>query len=148
MAAGPESVLDAVETLLADGLRRDAQALGRTEATARVLLAVGPSEAVRMREVARRVARDPSTVTRFVLRATAEGLVEQRPGTEDRRERLLRLTASGRQARDDLLRRRLARTALISRGIQARTGLGSDEVDWFLAALCAALSEPAATSAS
>src|SRR5437764_1171860 len=135
----PDSILDGVETLLADGLRRDAAATERAESTARVLLAVGPAEAVPMGEVARRVARDPSTVTRFVLRAAADGLVEQRTGAEDKRERLLALTAAGRAARDDILRRRLSATASVVRGVQARTGLGADEVEWFLSALHAAL---------
>jgi DNA-binding MarR family transcriptional regulator len=142
MAYTPDSLLDAIETLLADGLRRDAAAMRRMEATARILLAIGEPEGVRMREIARRTARDPSTVTRFVLRAQAEGLVESRPGTEDRRERRIVLTPAGRAARDDLLRRRSARAAQVSRGVQARTGLGADEVDWFLGALHAALVEP------
>jgi DNA-binding MarR family transcriptional regulator len=142
MAYTPDSILDAIETLLADGLRRDATAVRRMEATARVLLAIGEPEGVRMREIARRTARDPSTVTRFVLRAQAEGLIESRPGTEDRRERRIVLTPAGRAARDDLLRRRAARAAQISRGVQARTGLGADEVDWFLGSLHAALVEP------
>ena len=142
MAYTPDSLLDAIETLLADGLRRDAAAMRRMEATARILLAIGEPEGVRMREIARRTARDPSTVTRFVLRAQAEGLVEARPGTEDRRERRIVLTPAGRAARDDLLRRRSARAAQVSRGVQARTGLGADEVDWFLGALHAALVEP------
>jgi DNA-binding MarR family transcriptional regulator len=142
MAYTPDSLLDAIETLLADGLRRDAAAMRRMEATARILLAIGEPEGVRMREIARRTARDPSTVTRFVLRAQAEGLVEARPGTEDRRERRIVLTPAGRAARDDLLRRRSARAAQVSSGVQARTGLGADEVDWFLGALHAALVEP------
>jgi len=138
----PASLLDAIETHLADGLRRDAALSDRMEATSRVLLAVGPDEGVRMRDLAHRVARDPSTVTRFVIRATKEGLVEQRAGVEDRRERLLHLTAAGRVAREELLRRRLTRTAGITRGVQARTGLGADEVEWFLRALHTALTEP------
>jgi DNA-binding MarR family transcriptional regulator len=142
MAHVPDSILDAVETLLADGLRRDAALLKRPESTARVLLAVGAMEAVAMGEVARRVARDPSTVTRFVLRAAAEGLVERRPSPDDKRERLLALTATGRAARDELLRRRLAATSAVVRGVQARTGLGADEVAWFLSALHAALVDP------
>ncbi len=141
MAYFPESVLDAIETLLASGLRRDAAAMGRMEATTRVLLAIGPEEAIRMREVARRIARDPSTVTRFVLRAQAQGLVESRAGSEDRRERHVALTPTGRTVREDLLRRRLAQAAGISRGVQARTGLGPDEVNWFLEALHASLAE-------
>ncbi|MFO0931508.1 MAG: MarR family winged helix-turn-helix transcriptional regulator [Planctomycetota bacterium] len=144
MSHAPDSLLDAIETFLADGLRRDAAATRHPESTARVLLALGPDEAVPMGEVARRIARDPSTVTRFVLKATHEGLLEQKPGVEDRRERLLLLTPAGRAARDDLLRRRRAAAALVVRGVQARTALGAEEVDWFLGALHAALVDPVA----
>ena len=98
----------------------------------------------------RTTARDPSTVTRFVDRATEDGLVEQRPGTHDRRERLLFLTPSGRATRDAILGARAARTTRIVAGVAGRTGLGPDEVDWFLSALYAALvsdAEAQATSA-
>lgn len=139
MAYRPESLVDGIETLLADGLRRDADALARREATARVLLALGRSEGIPMGELSRRTARDPSTVTRFVIRATEDGLVEQRTGTVDRRERLLFLTPSGRAARDALLAAREVRTARVRAGVAGRTGLGPDEVDWFLGALHAAL---------
>jgi DNA-binding MarR family transcriptional regulator len=139
MTYRPESLLDGIETLLADGLRRDADALSRREATARVLLALGRSEGIPMGELSRRTARDPSTVTRFVIRATEDGLVEQRTGTVDRRERLLFLTPSGRAARDALLGARATRTARVRAGVAGRTGLGPDEVDWFLGALHAAL---------
>jgi DNA-binding MarR family transcriptional regulator len=144
MSYTPDSLLDAIETFLADGLRRDATATRRPESTARVMLALGPDEAVPMGEVARRIARDPSTVTRFVLKAMQEGLLEQKPGVADRRERLLALTAAGRTAREDLLRRRRAAAASVVRGVQARTALGADEVDWFLGALHASLAEPVA----
>lgn len=142
MAHVPDSLLDGIETVLADGMRADAAALGMREATARVLLALGDSGGIPMRELAQRAARDPSTVTRFVLRAAAEGLVEQRPGIEDRRERLLHLTPAGLAARAALLARRTTRTAGIRLGVQARTGLGPDEVDWFLSQLYASLVDP------
>ncbi len=142
MAHVPDSLLDGIETVLADGMRADAAALGMREATARVLLALGASEGIPMRELAQRSARDPSTVTRFVLRAAADGLVEQRPGVEDRRERLLHLTPAGQAARAALLARRTTRTAGIRLGVQARTGLGPDEVDWFLSQLYASLVDP------
>ena len=142
MAHLPDSLLDGIETVLADGMRVDAAALGLREATARVLLALGDSGGIPMRELAHRTARDPSTVTRFVLRAAAEGLVEQRPGVEDRRERLLHLTPAGLTARAALLARRSTRTAGIRLGVQARTGLGPDEVDWFLSQLYASLVDP------
>lgn len=144
MAETPDSLLDAIETFIADGLRADAAAVQRAESTARVLLAVGADEAVPMGEVARRTARDPSTVTRFVMKAAAEGLVEQRAGTADRRERLLVLTAAGRAVRDELLRRRRAAAATVIRGVSARTALGAEEVTWFLEALHASLLEPPA----
>ncbi len=43
MAHVPDSLLDGIETVLADGMRADAAALGMREATARVLLALGDS---------------------------------------------------------------------------------------------------------
>lgn len=150
MVYRPESLLDGIETCITDGLRRDSDALHRREATARILLALGRTEGIAMGELSRRTARDPSTVTRFVDRATVDGLVEQRPGTHDRRERLLFLTPSGRATRDAILLARAARTTRIVAGVAGRTGLGPDEVDWFLSALYAALvsdaEEQAATS--
>ena len=74
-----------------------------------------------------------------MLRATEDGLSEQRVGTVDRRERILFLTPSGRAARDALLVARETRTARLRAGVAGRTGLGPDEVDWFLGALHAAL---------
>jgi len=108
-----ESLLDELEALLSDGLRRDAKALRRTEATARVLLALSPAEGIPMRELSRRIARDPSTVTRFAARALREGLVEQTRGDDDRRRRLLALTRDGRALREALLERRRAREATL-----------------------------------
>jgi DNA-binding MarR family transcriptional regulator len=131
----PDSPLDAIETRIVEGLRAAAAAVGRAEATARVLLALGPEGGATMRDVARRIARDPSTVTRFVIRAVRERLVEQRPGTDDRRERRLHLTPLGQSVRSDLLARRLAHTQALKDAVQARTGLSADEVEWFLRVL-------------
>jgi MarR family transcriptional regulator, transcriptional regulator for hemolysin len=100
-----------------------------------VLLALGTEGGATMRDVARRIARDPSTVTRFVIRAARERLVEQRPGPDDRRERRLHLTALGQSVRADLLARRLARTQAMKDAVQAKTGLSADEVEWFLRVL-------------
>ena len=137
-----ESLLDELEALLSDGLRRDAKALRRTEATARVLLALSPAEGIPMRELSRRIARDPSTVTRFAARALREGLVEQTRGDDDRRRRLLALTRDGRALREALLERRRAREATLKDGVASRTGLAPDAVDWFLAAVAEALGAP------
>ena len=141
MAGLPDSLLDAIETRIVEGLRADAEAVRRAEATARVLLALGPGDGVPMREVARRIARDPSTVTRFVIRAVRERLVEQRPGVEDRRERRLHLTPLGQSVRADLLARRLARTEALKDAVLSRTGLSADEVEWFLRVLLGGLEE-------
>jgi DNA-binding MarR family transcriptional regulator len=135
----PEALLDLLEVRLLDGLREDAKAVQRMEASARLLLALAPPEGVSMRELARRIRRDPSTVTRFVHRAVVEGLVEQRPGTGDRRTRLLHLTAEGRAQRERLVKRRAARAEALREGVSARTGLGADEVEWFLTAVLEAL---------
>jgi DNA-binding MarR family transcriptional regulator len=134
-----ESLLDDLEGLLSDGLRRDAKAIRRTEATARVLLALPSDDGIPMRELARRIARDPSTVTRFAARALREGLVEQVRGDDDRRRRLLSLSPEGRVVRDALLERRRAREAALKDGVATRTGLAPDAVDWFLAAVAETL---------
>ena len=148
MGRSHESLLDALETRLSAGLRKDAQAVSRMEATARVLLAMGPDEGVPMRELARRIARDPSTVTRFAERAAQEGLVEQRPGSEDRRQRLLHLTAAGRSTREALLARRRSRETHLKDGIASGTGLGAAEVEWFLAAVLEGLAPDRASPTS
>ncbi len=140
--AGPlllEAVLDALETRLSESLRRDAAEIGLTEATARVLLALGGTEGLTMRGLASRIARDPSTVTRFVRRAADAGLVEQRAGEPDRRTRVLHLTKEGGAKRERLARLRSTRAAALRDGVCSRTGLGAEEVDWFLSAVLRAL---------
>ena len=133
------ALLRDLETRLANGLRTDAARVGLLEATARVLLAVGAEEAVAMAEVARRVGRDPTTATRFVDRAAAEGLVRRDPGTEDRRRRLVRLTEDGRAAQERLLAVRRRRADTLLESILADTGLGEGQVEWFLQAFVTGL---------
>jgi DNA-binding MarR family transcriptional regulator len=135
----PSSVLESLEARLARGLREDARAVGRAESTARVLLALDPMAGVPMGRLADRIDRDASTVTRFVHRAMKEGLVERRSAVSDRRTRLLVLTPAGRAARADLVRRRAERAAAIREDVRGSTGLGEEEVSWFLAALDRAL---------
>jgi Mn-dependent DtxR family transcriptional regulator len=139
MARDHELVLDSLEARLSDGLRRDARAVGRMEATVRVLLALPADGGIAMQELARRIARDPSTVTRFAARAENEGLVERTPGDDDRRRRLLALTREGRAVRDALLARRRSREASLKEGVAAGTGLAPDAVEWFLAAVADSL---------
>lgn len=137
----PDSLLDAIETRITAGLREDAEAVGIMEATARLLLALGSADGLPMQEVSRVVGRDPSTVTRFVIRARGKGLVEQRRGTEDRRQRRLYLTPEGRRVRGLLVARRLARARALKEGVLSKTGLSPEEVDWFLRVLLEGLAE-------
>ena len=128
-------LLDQLEIHLARGLQEDARHADRTEATARVLLAVEPGDGQAMGEVARRLGRDPSTATRFVDRAVAEGLVRRQAGLRDRRRRLVVLTPEGEVARDALVRRRRQRAEQLLTAMLESTGLGSGQVEWFLGAL-------------
>lgn len=127
--------LYALELRLAAGLAEDARAAGVPEAVARVLMAAEEERGVSMREVARRVDRDPTTVTRFVDRASSDGWVERRPGTADRRQRMVVLTDAGRELRDALLATRQQRATRWLEDVQDATGLGEGQVSWFLDAL-------------
>ncbi|MFV1958712.1 MAG: MarR family winged helix-turn-helix transcriptional regulator [Planctomycetota bacterium] len=127
-------LLDDLERLLTRGMREDAQRAGVSEAGARVLLALEPQEAVSMGEVAARMGRDPSTATRFVDRAVAAGWVLRATG-RDRRCRLAVLTPRGGATRARLVRLRNDRARTLPPAMVARTGLGADEVAWFLEAL-------------
>jgi DNA-binding MarR family transcriptional regulator len=133
------SLLESLESRLARGLREDARALGRAESTARVLLALDPVSGISMGRLAERIDRDASTVTRFVHRAIREGLVERRSAAADRRTRLLVLTPSGRAVRAELAALRSERAASVREDVRGRTGLGEEEVTWFLEALDRAL---------
>jgi DNA-binding MarR family transcriptional regulator len=131
-------LLDDLEILLARGLGEDAREAALREADARLLLALEPERAVPMGEVALRLGRDPSTATRFVDHATGAGWVVRHPG-HDRRRRLAALTPAGREIRARLQALRDERAAALPRLVRARTGLGEDEVEWFLEALVTAL---------
>lgn len=129
------ALLHELEIRLARGLRADAAEAGLREATARVLLALEADETVGMSDVARRVGRDPSTATRFVDRAVADGLLERTPGAKDKRRRVVALTAEGRDARTRLAEIRTRRAEALTEATLAETGLGLGQVEWFLEAL-------------
>jgi DNA-binding MarR family transcriptional regulator len=133
------SILAELEMRLARGLREDALRTGFREATARVLLALEPGEAIRMSELAARMVRDATTATRFVDRAVREDLVARRPGAEDRRQRVVGLTLQGEEARRVLLEVQGRRAAHLEEAILAETGLGSGQVEWFLGAFARGL---------
>jgi DNA-binding MarR family transcriptional regulator len=92
-----------------------------------------------MTEVAQRIGRDPSTATRFVDRAAADGLVLRRPGARDRRRRVVGLTTEGAEARRALLEVRTDRAEALGTAILDETGLHEGQVAWFLGALVKAL---------
>lgn len=127
--------LHALEVRLAAGLSQDARAARVPEAVARLLLAVEVDRGVSMTELARRLDRDPSTITRFVDRAVADGLLERRAGTADRRQRMVVPTPRGREVRHVLLTARQKREAQWLEAVQGATGLGEGQVSWFLDAL-------------
>jgi DNA-binding MarR family transcriptional regulator len=134
------SLLDRLETLLGEGLGADARSAGHTEGVARVLLSLPSGKGLPMAEMARRLGRDPSTATRFVDAAARGGFVAREPGA-DRRRRLVFLTRAGEDARARLLALRDARAKALPDAVQARTGLGAGEVEWFVEAVVEALAE-------
>ena len=128
-------LLDALEIHLGQALRNDARRLAQTEASARVLLAIEPGERLPMTQVAERLGREPSTATRFVDRAEADGLVLRIAGEDDRRSRVVRLTPKGDEVRRALLDLRTTRGRTVVASVESHTGLGADQVQWFLKAL-------------
>ena len=133
-------LLGQLEVQLGRGLTLDARRLRQTEASARVLLAFEPGEVIPMTRVAERLGREPSTATRFVDRAEADGLVVRVAAEADRRSRLARLTPKGEDLRAELLGLRTARGTSLVAAVESRTGLGTDQVQWFLQALSEAAS--------
>lgn len=127
--------LHSLEVRLAAGLSRDARAAQIPEAVARLLIAVEMDRGVSMRELARRLDRDPSTITRFVDRAVSDGLLERRAGTADRRQRMVIATPRGETVRHTLLEARRKRETRWLEAVQGVTGLGEGQVIWFLDAL-------------
>lgn len=130
-----ERLLDQIEIHLGQALRHDAQRRGLREATARVLLALEPDDALPMNRVAERLGREPSTATRFVDRAEEDGLVLRVAGDSDRRSRWVRLTPRGLELRQALLEVRALRARRIEGALETSTGLGATQVEWFLQSL-------------
>lgn len=79
------------------------ESLGMRPSEVRALLSL--EHPLPMREVAGRMACDPSTLTGVVDRLEGEGYVERRPDGGDRRVKLLALTRSGDAARQQILAR-------------------------------------------
>ncbi|MFM8386639.1 MAG: MarR family winged helix-turn-helix transcriptional regulator [Planctomycetia bacterium] len=134
-----ERHIDQIEVHLGQALRRDATRCGLREATARVLLALEAEDALPMQRIAERLGRDPSTATRFVDRAEADGHVLRVAGDSDRRKRWVRLTPAGLAQRQALMDVRAQRLRNVEAALEQATGLGSSQVEWFVQALTQAV---------
>jgi DNA-binding MarR family transcriptional regulator len=136
--------LRTLERHLGRALREDARRAEVHEATARVLLALeDASEAVAMGDLARRMGRDATTATRFVDRAVAEGLMVRRPGSEDRRLRVVELTPLGQVARRALAQAQEARSRALAARLLGGTGLLDGQAEWLLGQVLTALAADA-----
>ena len=127
---------------LAQGLRADARDVGLPESAARLLLAIEPSRDQSMSQLAVRIGRDTSTVTRFTDRAIKLELVLREPGSVDARQRIVRLTNLGMVKRDLLLQAAASRLERLVSQVRTQTGLGENNVNWFLQALTNSLTAP------
>ena len=80
-----------------------------------VLHLIDPERPLAMSRLAQILSCDASNVTGLVDRLEARGRVKRRPSGEDRRVRVLQLTAEGSRLRGDLLRRMTAGALPLSR---------------------------------
>lgn len=68
------------------------------------LMVIRHNPGLTQNELGRAIARDKSTVTPLIQELLRLGLIEREPSAEDRRRNRLRLTASGEEALDGLVR--------------------------------------------
>ena len=80
-----------------------------------VLHLIEPGAPVPMSRLAQALSCDASNVTGLVDRLEVRGLVRRRPASEDRRVKVLELTAAGARLRTELLGRASHRTHPLSR---------------------------------
>ncbi|WP_408898661.1 GNAT family N-acetyltransferase [Nocardioides sp. R1-1] len=98
---------------------------GRPLAVSRLLFEVGADGAngaggAGVRELRDRLELDSGHLSRMLRRLEADGLIATVPDPADGRRRLVRLTAAGRAAYDDLERRSEERAAALARPLTAR----------------------------
>jgi DNA-binding MarR family transcriptional regulator len=79
------------------------ETLELTYAQAKLLWRLEPNDTPSLKEAARRCGVDPSNLSGIVDQLTERGLVTSRPGTHDRRVRIVRLTGEGIRMRRRLL---------------------------------------------
>jgi MarR family transcriptional regulator, organic hydroperoxide resistance regulator len=82
-----------------------AAAAGLSPVSAWALVQLDPDHAISQKELAARLHCNPSTVVDPTDRLEEKGYVVRRPQPTDRRVNVLTVTASGRRAREELLRR-------------------------------------------
>ena len=82
-----------------------AATLELSPAQCHVLYVIEPGKPVPMKQLAASLSCDASNVTGLVDRLESRGLVQRRPGTEDRRVKVLELTATGVRLRAELVSR-------------------------------------------
>ncbi|MFE2880598.1 MarR family winged helix-turn-helix transcriptional regulator [Streptomyces roseus] len=87
-----------------------------SSAQARVLFLVDGNGGINLRELGRLLEAAPPSVTRLCDRLQAVGFLERHPGSDDRREVLLRLTPAGRAY---LARLRASRQEALARAMAA-----------------------------
>ncbi len=75
---------------------------GVTASQAYTILAFPADVAINMNRLSEIMGLAGSTMTRMVDQLVEKGFVQRRPGDEDRREVLVRLTEKGRRTREDL----------------------------------------------
>lgn len=80
-----------------------------------VLHLIEPEEPMPMSRLAKALSCDASNVTGLVDRLEHQGLVQRRPSPDDRRVKVLALTADGSRLRGELLRRMTGRPHPLSR---------------------------------
>ena len=85
-----------------------AAAAGLSPVQCHVLHLLEPDQPASMNRLADALSCDASNVTGLVDRLEARGLVQRRPSADDRRVKVLELTAAGSRLRGQLLRRMTA----------------------------------------
>lgn len=88
-----------------DRMNQASESAGLSPVSAWALIQLDPEHAISQKELAKRLHCNPSTVVDPTDRLEEKGLVVRRPHQTDRRINVLKVTARGRQVRDQLIAR-------------------------------------------
>ena len=88
-----------------DRMNQASESAGLSPVSAWALIQLDPQHAISQKELAKRLHCNPSTVVDPTDRLEEKGLVVRRPHPTDRRINVLKVTARGRQVRDQLIAR-------------------------------------------